>query len=211
MIIVTVWCCVDIDGQKSAVFRYIADNSKCLEITWEKIADVLRDYLDKGDLAVSIIEKYCTKHIQPSVFPSLPHTRPAPTPHGDPPTSTPHGDTTSTPHGDPTPMPHGVPTSTPHGDPTPMPHGDPTSTPQGDPTSTLHDGPKSTPHGGPTSMPRGEYLLLSVMYYCGHVISNHTPHTSRVLCTTMAILVSILVVQLICCNYLYCCGVLLYS
>ena len=145
MIIVTVWCCVDIDGQKSAVFRYIADNSKCLEVTWEKIADVLRDYLDKGDLAVSIMEKYCTKHIQPSVFPSLPPTHPTSTPHGDP-TPTPHGDPTSTSHGDP-------PTSTSHGDPpTSTSHGDPpTSTPNGDP-------PTSTPHGDPTSTPHGEYF-----------------------------------------------------
>ena len=47
----------DIDGQKRALFEYIAINYEKHEITWTKIADALE--LIARDLAVDIRQKYC--------------------------------------------------------------------------------------------------------------------------------------------------------
>ncbi|XP_064403721.1 uncharacterized protein LOC135349156 isoform X2 [Halichondria panicea] len=47
----------DIEGQKMALFSYIANNHKRLNITWDDIASVLRDMLNKGNLALDIEKK----------------------------------------------------------------------------------------------------------------------------------------------------------
>ena len=52
---------LDIDGQKIALFQYIAKNHKSVGITWSSIADALRD-IHAGDLSLRIREQYC---IQP--------------------------------------------------------------------------------------------------------------------------------------------------
>ena len=49
---------IDTDGQKIALFKYIADNCIYLGISWTRIADALKDI--HGDLALSIREKYCS-------------------------------------------------------------------------------------------------------------------------------------------------------
>ena len=49
---------LDTDGQKVALFRYIADNCIYLGISWTRIADALKDI--HGDLALSIRETYCS-------------------------------------------------------------------------------------------------------------------------------------------------------
>ncbi len=47
----------DIEGHKMALFSYIANNHKRLNITWDDIASVLRDMLNKGNLALDIKRK----------------------------------------------------------------------------------------------------------------------------------------------------------
>ena len=49
---------LDTDGQKIALFKYIADNCIYLGISWTRIADALKDI--HGDLALTIREKYCS-------------------------------------------------------------------------------------------------------------------------------------------------------
>ena len=49
---------LDTNGQKIALFKYIADNCTYLGISWTRIADALKDI--HGDLALSIREKYCS-------------------------------------------------------------------------------------------------------------------------------------------------------
>ena len=49
---------LDTDGQKIALFKYIADNCIYLGISWTRIADALKDI--HGDLALSNREKYNT-------------------------------------------------------------------------------------------------------------------------------------------------------
>ena len=49
---------LDTDGQKIALFKYIADNCIYRGISWTRIADALKDI--HGDLALSIREKYCS-------------------------------------------------------------------------------------------------------------------------------------------------------
>ncbi len=50
----------DTEGQKIAVFQFIAKNYKSLGLTWSIIADALRD-IDYGDLSSAVRGKYC-KH-----------------------------------------------------------------------------------------------------------------------------------------------------
>ena len=49
----------DIEGQKIALFQYIAKNHRSIGITWSSIADALKD-IHAGDLSLRIREKYCT-------------------------------------------------------------------------------------------------------------------------------------------------------
>ena len=51
----------DIEGQKMALFSYIANNHKRLNITWDGIASVLGDMLNKGNLALDIRRKITKK------------------------------------------------------------------------------------------------------------------------------------------------------
>ena len=48
----------DTEGQKVALFQYIAKNHKSAGITWSSIADALRD-IHAGDLSLRIRELYC--------------------------------------------------------------------------------------------------------------------------------------------------------
>ncbi len=52
----------DTEGQKIALFQYIAKNYKSLGITWSRVADALSD-IEYRDLAVAIREKYCCQTI----------------------------------------------------------------------------------------------------------------------------------------------------
>ena len=45
----------DTEGQKIALFQYIAKNHKSVGITWSSIADALRD-IHAGDLSLRIRE-----------------------------------------------------------------------------------------------------------------------------------------------------------
>ena len=47
----------DISAQKLELFSYIEENHKSLSITWEKIANVLEEFLDKGNLASDIRDR----------------------------------------------------------------------------------------------------------------------------------------------------------
>ena len=49
---------LDTEGQKIALFQYIAKNHKSFGITWSSIADALRD-IHAGDLSLRIRELYC--------------------------------------------------------------------------------------------------------------------------------------------------------
>ena len=49
----------DTEGQKVALFQYIAKNHKSVGITWSSIADALRD-IHAGDLSLRIREQYCS-------------------------------------------------------------------------------------------------------------------------------------------------------
>ena len=49
----------DTEGQKIALFQYIAKNHKSVGITWSSIADALRD-IHAGDLSLRIREQYCS-------------------------------------------------------------------------------------------------------------------------------------------------------
>ena len=49
---------LDTESQKIALFQYIAKNYKSVEITWNSIADALRD-IHAGDLSLRIRELYC--------------------------------------------------------------------------------------------------------------------------------------------------------
>ncbi|XP_064399812.1 protein NLRC3-like isoform X2 [Halichondria panicea] len=49
----------DTEGQKIALFQFIAKNYKSLGITWSIIADALHD-IDYGDLSSAVRGKYCT-------------------------------------------------------------------------------------------------------------------------------------------------------
>ena len=49
----------DTKSQKRALFRYIADNSQRLEITWSSIADALKDI--QGDLSMHIKGNFCNQ------------------------------------------------------------------------------------------------------------------------------------------------------
>ena len=49
---------LDTEGQKIALFQYIAKNHKSVGITWSSIADALRD-IHAGDLSLRIRELYC--------------------------------------------------------------------------------------------------------------------------------------------------------
>ncbi len=49
----------DTEGQKIALFQFIAKNYKSLGITWSIIADALCD-IDYGDLSSAVRGKYCT-------------------------------------------------------------------------------------------------------------------------------------------------------
>ena len=57
------WCwpftLTDTEGQKIALFQYIAKNHKSVGITWSSIADALRD-IHAGDLSLRIREQYCS-------------------------------------------------------------------------------------------------------------------------------------------------------
>ena len=48
----------DIDRQKIALFKYLANNSVSLGLSWTRIVDALKDI--HGDLALSIRDKYCS-------------------------------------------------------------------------------------------------------------------------------------------------------
>ncbi len=52
-------CHADTEGQKIALFQFIAKNYKSLGITWSIIADALHD-IDYGDLSSAVRGKYCT-------------------------------------------------------------------------------------------------------------------------------------------------------
>ncbi|XP_064399809.1 uncharacterized protein LOC135346186 [Halichondria panicea] len=52
----------DTEGQKIALFQFIAKNYKSLGITWSIIADALHD-IDYGDLSSVVRGKYCTDYI----------------------------------------------------------------------------------------------------------------------------------------------------
>ncbi len=54
---------VDIEQQKYEVFSFVAKNSMTLEITWEKIADTLEQFINMGNLAQNIRMKF---NLQPS-------------------------------------------------------------------------------------------------------------------------------------------------
>ena len=47
----------DVSAQKLELFSYIEENHKSLSITWEKIAYVLKEFLDKGNLASNIRDR----------------------------------------------------------------------------------------------------------------------------------------------------------
>ncbi len=49
---------IDTEGQKIALFQYIAKNYKTLGITWSRVAEALSD-IEYGDLAAAIREKHC--------------------------------------------------------------------------------------------------------------------------------------------------------
>ena len=49
----------DTEGQKIALFQYIAKNHKSVGITWSSIVDALRD-IHAGDLSLRIREQYCS-------------------------------------------------------------------------------------------------------------------------------------------------------
>ena len=49
----------DTEGQKIALFQYVAKNNKSVGITWSSIADALRD-IHAGDLSLRIREQYCS-------------------------------------------------------------------------------------------------------------------------------------------------------
>ena len=49
----------DTEGQKIALFQYIAKNHKSVGITWSSIANALRD-IHAGDLSLRIREQYCS-------------------------------------------------------------------------------------------------------------------------------------------------------
>ena len=48
----------DIKQQQFELFSYISKNYKKLNITWEKIAHVLEEYLQMGDLAEEVRRKH---------------------------------------------------------------------------------------------------------------------------------------------------------
>ena len=48
----------DTNGQKTALFSYIAENHKALSVTWGTIANTLDEILEMKDLAQTIREKF---------------------------------------------------------------------------------------------------------------------------------------------------------
>ncbi len=54
----------DIDGQKLALFLKISRNCVAMEITWEKIADTLEEFVDKRNLAQQIRTKFCRPPVE---------------------------------------------------------------------------------------------------------------------------------------------------
>ena len=55
----------DTEGQKIALFKYIAKNYQSFGITWTSIANALRDIHD-GDLSLRIREQYCSSPVEES-------------------------------------------------------------------------------------------------------------------------------------------------